>query len=73
MAKTVTMSALLKRINRKLDGEVLKTARGERARSELGAYYAVNPDRNVITAQHVDPAEWAHELGVLKSSEKVEE
>jgi hypothetical protein len=66
----VTKAALIKRINRKLalEGETLRTTRGERWRGDLGDHYTVD-ESNFITAQHVDLVECARELGVLKASE----
>jgi hypothetical protein len=71
----VTMRALIQRINRKIaaDGEVLKTARGDRARLDLGAYYVIDVNRNFIASKHVDPEAWGRELGVLRPYECVAE
>lgn len=69
----VTMRALIQRINRKLrpDDEMLKVARGERARAQLGDYYAIDFNRNIVTAQHVDPEKWGREMNVLAPWEHV--
>lgn len=72
----ITMRALLQRINRKLSAEgheQVKTTRGDRWRSELGDYYVVDLNRNMITAKHVKPVEWGRELGVLREWETVVE
>jgi hypothetical protein len=77
MAKTagvpVTLRALLQRINRKLgkEDERLVTARGEKARVELGDYYILNVNRNWLVSQHVDPETLGRELGVLRAWEAV--
>jgi hypothetical protein len=72
---TVSMKALLARINRALakcdDGwERVRTYRGSRW-SELGRYYAVNISYNFITARDIDPEHWARQLGVLRDYETV--
>jgi hypothetical protein len=65
--ETVSLNALVKRINRCLagDDEQLHKARGQRTRLELGEYYVVNFKRNFVVAQNVDPETLARELGVL--------
>jgi hypothetical protein len=72
---TVSMAALLKRINRHLRkyGEQLRTARGEQARVDFGKYYIVVVERNFVRFKHVDPVELGRELGVLETWEKVVE
>jgi hypothetical protein len=69
----ITERALIQRINRKLwhDDEVLKTARSERARFDLGDYYVLDWRINGIVGKNVDPEEMGRELGVLKAWEKV--
>jgi hypothetical protein len=69
----VTARALIQRINRALkkDDQVLRQARGERARLDLGDYYVVNTRRNFIDAQHVNVEALARELDVLKPYEHV--
>ena len=71
---TVSQSALVKRLNRKLadDGEYLHTLRGMRAFHDLGRYYILR-DGNNIVATHVDPEALGRELGVLRSYETVAE
>jgi len=65
---------LMARINRKLghDGEQLKATRSERARLELGDYYIIDADRNVILHKDCELVELARELGVLKPYEALE-
>jgi len=68
----VTPNALVKRINRKLapEGEVLKATRSERWRGELGDHYTVN-EANYVSSKHVDLAQLARDLGVLKEGEAI--
>jgi len=79
---TVTMRALIQRINRRLkrehqDGErnleTVKATRSPRARQDLGDYYLLNLERNLITGTHVDLEKFGRELGVLQRYERVEE
>lgn len=69
----VSTRALLQRINRKLaeGDEQLKTARSDRARLELGDYYVIDVNRNVVRGKNVDPETLGRELGVLKGWETV--
>jgi hypothetical protein len=78
MSKTqipVALRALLARINRKLahEGEKMRATRSERARSEMGDYYIVDLNRNVLLAQHVDPEQLAREIGALSVGEYVDQ
>lgn len=70
---TVSQSALIKRINRKLapDDEILRTAR--RYTSDCGWYYIHDVRGNFVTSTHVDPETLGRELGVLRSYETVAE
>jgi hypothetical protein len=69
----VTMRALLQRINRNLAGqnEVVKAARGEQARAELGSFYRVDLDASAVNEKHVDPEKLARKLGVLHPWEQL--
>jgi hypothetical protein len=70
----VTMRALIQRINRKLTterGYVIKKTRGNRWRGELGDYYAVDPKRNCVVSEYIEPEDLGRELGVLRDWEKV--
>lgn len=71
----VTANALLRRINRALEregeGQMVRKLRGQRWRSDLGDYYAVNPYLNTITAQHIDLEQWGREMKVLHPWEYV--
>jgi len=78
----VTVRAIVQRINRRLkreyaDGERglfgLKAARSPRARQDLGDYYLLNLERNLIADTHVDLEKFGRELGVLQRYERVEE
>jgi len=63
----VSVKALVQRINRRLkdDEQILKKSRGARARLDLGEWYVLNWNRNLIVDKRVDPEELARELGVL--------
>lgn len=71
---TITMRALLGRINRKLahEGEQLRTLRGDRYFSTLGRFYVVDVIENLVIASHVDPETWGRELGVLPEGVEVQ-
>ena len=71
----VTMRALLQRLNRKLgaEGEVVKAARGEKARQEMGDFFHLDVDRNAIIATDVDPEQLGRKLGVLHPWERIED
>lgn len=73
--KTITLSALIKRINRRLrqsDESLCTTRSGARDEPTLGQYYIVDIIRNTITATHVAPESLARELGVLGDDEALE-
>ena len=72
MKVSVGKAALLARINRRLakDDEQLKAARGEEARQDLGDFYVVDFNRNVVVSKDVDPVGLARKLGVLRDYEK---
>lgn len=73
MTARITQKALISRINRKLAhiGELLRRARGERWRQDLGDFY-VTDENNCVTSKNIDPEEWGRELGVLLPNEHVE-
>ena len=73
-AASVSTRALLQRINRALAkrDEVVKTTRGDRLRFDLGEYYCVDYDRNLIVEDHIDLEDLGRELGVLKGWERLE-
>lgn len=68
----ITEKALSSRINRRLthDERMLKKSRGERDRSELGEYYVVDMQMNLID-KHVDLSALGRELGLLRKHESV--
>jgi hypothetical protein len=70
---TVTLNAVIKRINRKLrpDWKALRATRGQRSRSNLGVFYLLNTHRNAIENTHVDPEEYGRDLGVVGAWERV--
>jgi len=67
----VSPQALLQRINRAMakEDQVLKAARGERWRGELGDHYIVDTNLNAVIAQHCGLEALGTELGVLKEWE----
>jgi hypothetical protein len=70
----VSTKALIARINRKLairGGEVLKAARSERARIDLGDFYIVCTEIGGVNASHLDLEELGREIGALKAWEVV--
>jgi hypothetical protein len=70
----VTTRALIQRINRKLSSEMmqLKTTRGERWRNDLGDYYIIDVNKNIVVRAHLDLEELSRELGCLSPWEKLE-
>ena len=62
------------RINRKLHPsfEQLHRLRGERGFTDLGEYYVIDHNRNVITQTHVSVPDLACDMDVLKPYEVVE-
>jgi hypothetical protein len=74
MNNTVTMSALIRRINRKLgreDEKLRKTRGGMQAFLDLGDYWVHDLRSNFVCRTHVDPEELGRELGVLDAVETV--
>jgi hypothetical protein len=71
----VSKRALVQRINRKLAerGEKLVAARGSRARADVGAYYIIDVNRNVLLWRHVALEAKGRDLGVLQPWERLEE
>jgi hypothetical protein len=71
----VTTRALLQRINRVLakQHKVLKKARGARAPQDLGEWFYLDANRNVVLATHVDVEAFGRELEVLDPFEKLVE
>ena len=75
MTQTITLHALMQRINRQLtkEGKVLRKCNTRNANySSLGDFYEVDTVNNSITAQHVPIVDWAKEMNCLKGYEVVE-
>jgi hypothetical protein len=73
MKRTVSHRALLGRINRTLQSEgkqMRRSRKSDRDYKQFGAYYVVN-DKGV-TEHHVDLAEYAKKLHLLKPYEVLE-
>lgn len=71
----ISERALLARINRKLkqDNEQLRKCKVDsRGYGELGDYYAIDLNRNTVTATHVDLSKWGKEMKVLADFEVLE-
>jgi hypothetical protein len=72
----VTERALVARINRKLahQGKALRhSAPNSRQAHDLGAYFAIDVNRNVVTASWIDLEKWGNGLGCLKPWESLAE
>ncbi len=70
----LTRRALIARINRRLkhDDQALRCCRSNsRWWRELGDFYIVDINRNIINDVSVDPTEFGRELGVLHPFEEV--
>jgi hypothetical protein len=74
MVKTLSRGALMKRINRKLAHEGERLCKSRRPwDGEIGHYYVVDTNRNLVIAKDVDLEDLARELGVIHPAEKVAE
>lgn len=78
MAQTVvpvTERALVQRINRQLTkkGQMLKAARGRGAKEEVGYWYLVDTERNILLSHHCNVVEVAKELDVIYPWESLED
>ena len=71
----VGLRAVLKRVNRVLeaDSRILKRTRGGRAEQELGRFFVVDLDRNIVVDRGVDLEALARKLGALEDFEHVDE
>jgi hypothetical protein len=71
----VSARALEQRINRKLaaQGEKLKRCRSDRWRHDLGDYYVINVDKNIIVFKQVNLEVLGRELGALAPYERLED
>lgn len=70
---TVTESALVKRLNRKLDKDYqrIRKSRGARAVQELGTYYLLDTYSNGIVDTFLDLEEMGREYKVLHELEEL--
>jgi hypothetical protein len=70
--KTISMKAVLCRVNRHLakQGEEIRKTR--KYEPSLGDYFAVYTSRNMIAYTHVDPEADARKLGLVRPDEVVE-
>lgn len=74
MKKPVTVSALIKRLNRHLpkSGKKLFQCKiSSRGYHELGDFYIVDTRLNVVNAMYVDIEQFARSQGVLKDYEEI--
>lgn len=71
----VSERALLARVNRRLAGEgrMLKVARGEAARREMGTYFLVDFGENAVVNKNVSLAKLGHKMGLLRPWERMVE
>jgi hypothetical protein len=62
-----TVSALERRVRRALkhQDQTLRRTRGERQEIELGDYFVIDTQRNIITLHHCNPEALGRELGVF--------
>ena len=69
----VTQRALIQRINRALrrEDQILRQARGDRARQDLGGFYVIDVRLNAVVSKDVDLEALARDLGALKGYEHV--
>lgn len=74
-ARSVSESALIRRINRRLrpDGLSLHVSRDGRDRWDLGVFYTVNVESNFVRDKHIDIEELGRELGALDPKETLAE
>jgi hypothetical protein len=73
MKRTITHRALLARINRAIKSEhkqMRRSRKADRDYAQFGAYYVVSD--KAVTAHHVDLAEYANKLKLLKPYEVLE-
>jgi hypothetical protein len=74
--KTVTEPALVRRINRKIQGSgdaVRACAYGSSRFLKLGRYYAVDVSTNCIIQYDVDLEQFGRQVGALKENEALAE
>ena len=70
----VSQRAIMQRINRRLEGfEKLKKNRSQQWHADLGVYYIVDENLNVLVDKHVDLEKLARKLGAIKAWETISE
>jgi len=75
----VTTRAIVQRINRKLAADGYRRLKQSRGRPwkyldrDVGKWFLVDGSRNRVERTHVNPEEFAKELGVLQPWERVRE
>jgi hypothetical protein len=68
--KAITVSALVKRVNRRLDADQrLRVTRGERMRLEVGDFHIIDVSLNAVVRADVDIEDLGRELGALRDNE----
>ena len=69
----ISERSLIRRVNRKLadDNQVLRMARGERAKRHVGEFYIVDTRRNFIVSKYINLLMFAREMGVLRPWEHI--
>ena len=69
----ISERSLIRRINRKLadDEQVLRMARGERAKRHVGEFYVVDTRRNLIVSKHINLVMFARQMDALKPWERI--
>jgi hypothetical protein len=69
----VSERAVTQRINRKLaaSGEKLQKCRSDRWRHDVGDWYVIDVDRNLVLHKHVGLEELGRKLGVLHEYENL--
>ena len=75
MKRAISHRTLLARINRALETEhkqVHRSRKDGRDEATFGQYYVVDSERGAVTAHHVDLADYAKKLGLLKLHEVLE-
>jgi hypothetical protein len=82
MRNTVSERALIQRINRKIGGydrgsctawgERLRKTRGDRWWSNLGSFYTVDWNSNLICDTHINLERYGREVGALAAYEGVQ-
>lgn len=72
---SVSESALIRRMNRKLIGEdqVLRKSRSSRSLHETGEFFIINTMHGGMDESHVDIEALGREIGALKAYEKLAE